>query len=183
MKVTWSFSGGSGGKDSAFNVGDLGLIPGWGTSPGKGNGYPLQYSCLEDPMDRGQATVHGVTKSWTRLKQLFTKVSRLKTDVDSRTLTLTFHCKVEKCQLREWLKRWEDTQERMQEGLEEPESQKKKKKWCFFVFAGPSTGVDEEMGWMNDGQEIQIQQPSWKPQGLRRARWVWQLGHPWSSMG
>ena len=101
MKVTWSFSGGSGGKDSAFNVGDLGLIPGWGTSPGKGNGYPLQYSCLEDPMDRGQATVHGVTKSWTRLKQLFTKVSRLKTDVDSRTLTLTFHCKVEKCQLRE----------------------------------------------------------------------------------
>ena len=44
MKVTWSFSGGSGGKDSAFNVGDLGLIPGWGRSPGKGNGYPLQYS-------------------------------------------------------------------------------------------------------------------------------------------
>ena len=38
MKVTWSFSGGSGGKDSAFNVGDLGLIPGWGRSPGKGNG-------------------------------------------------------------------------------------------------------------------------------------------------
>ena len=61
MKVIWSFSGGSGGKDSAFNVGNLCLIPGWGRSPGKGNGYPLQYSCLEDPMDRGQATVHRVT--------------------------------------------------------------------------------------------------------------------------
>ena len=145
MKVTWSFSGGSGGKDSAFNVGDLGLIPGWGTSPGKGNGYPLQYSCLEDPMDRGQATVHGVTKSWTRLKQLFTKVSRLKTDVDSRTLTLTFHCKVEKCQLREWLKRWEDTQERMQEGLEEPESKKKKKKMMLLCICR----AQHRSGWRN----------------------------------
>ena len=46
-----------------------GLIPGSGRSPGEGNGYPLQYSCLENPLDRGawQATVHGVTKSWTQL--------------------------------------------------------------------------------------------------------------------
>ena len=40
-------------KKSAWDAGDLGLIPGWGRSPGKGNGYPLQYSCLENAMDRG----------------------------------------------------------------------------------------------------------------------------------
>ena len=45
------------------------MIPGLGRSPGEGNGNPLQYSCLENPLDRGArwATVHGVTKSWTRL--------------------------------------------------------------------------------------------------------------------
>ena len=47
------FPGGSGGKASAYNAGDLGLIPGSGRSPGEGNGNPLQYSCLENPMDRG----------------------------------------------------------------------------------------------------------------------------------
>ena len=59
-------------KASAYNVGDLGSIPGSGRSPGGGHGNPLQYSCLENPMDRGAwwATVHGVAKSWTRLKQL-----------------------------------------------------------------------------------------------------------------
>ena len=63
------FSGGSEDKVSACNVGDLGLIPGSGRSPGEGNGNPLQYSCLENPMDGGAwwATVHGVTKSWTWL--------------------------------------------------------------------------------------------------------------------
>ena len=45
--------GGSEGKASACNAGDLGLIPGLGRSPGEGNGNPLQYSCLENPMDRG----------------------------------------------------------------------------------------------------------------------------------
>ena len=66
---TLDFPGGSEVKASACNVGDLGSIPGWGSSPGEGNGNPLQYSCLENPMDRGawQATVHGVAKSWTRL--------------------------------------------------------------------------------------------------------------------
>ena len=56
---------GSDGKASAYNVGDPGSIPGWGSSPGEGNGNPLQYSCLENPKDRGAqlATVHGVTKS------------------------------------------------------------------------------------------------------------------------
>ena len=63
------FSGGLEGKVSAFNVGDLGSIPELGRSPGEGNGNPLQYSCLENPMDRGawEAAVHGVTKSRTQL--------------------------------------------------------------------------------------------------------------------
>ena len=49
----FDFPGGSDGKASAYNAGDLGLIPGIGRSPGEGNGNPLQYSCLENPMDRG----------------------------------------------------------------------------------------------------------------------------------
>ena len=55
------FPGGSDGKASAYNVGDLGLIPGSERSPGEGNRNPLQYSCLENPMDQGAwwATVHG----------------------------------------------------------------------------------------------------------------------------
>ena len=54
-------------KESECQPKDLGTIPGLGRSPGKGNDNPFQYSCLENPMDRGaqQATVHGVTKSWT----------------------------------------------------------------------------------------------------------------------
>ena len=54
------FPGGSEGKASACNVGDLGSIPGSGRHPGEGNGNPLQYSCLENPMDREAwwATVH-----------------------------------------------------------------------------------------------------------------------------
>ena len=67
--LSGGFPGGSDGKESAYNAGDLGLIPGWGRSPGGGHGSPLQYSRLENPMDRGAwwATVHGVTKSRTRL--------------------------------------------------------------------------------------------------------------------
>ena len=63
------FPGGSEVKASARNAGDLGSIPGLGRSPGEGNGNPLQYSCLENPMDRGAwwATVQGVAKSRTRL--------------------------------------------------------------------------------------------------------------------
>ena len=62
-------------KESAFNAGDtgnMGLICGSGRSPEEGNGNPLQYSCLGNPMDRGawQTTVHGVPKSQPRLKQL-----------------------------------------------------------------------------------------------------------------
>ena len=62
--------GGSDRKESACKAEDLGLIPGLGRSPGEGNGSPLQYSCLENSMNKEirQATVHRVTKSWTRLK-------------------------------------------------------------------------------------------------------------------
>ena len=62
-----SFPGGSDGKASAYNAGDLGSILGLGRSPGEGHGNPLQYSYLENPMDRGtwEATVHGIAKSRT----------------------------------------------------------------------------------------------------------------------
>ena len=70
-KQVWSkgFPGGSDSKESACNAGDLGSIPGSGRSPGRGHGNPLQYSCLENPMDRGawRATAYGVAKSQTRL--------------------------------------------------------------------------------------------------------------------
>ena len=73
-KVIWiisdlNFTGGSDNKESVCDEGDSGLIPGLGRFPGEGNGNPLQYSCLENPMDGGAwwATAHGVTKSWTWL--------------------------------------------------------------------------------------------------------------------
>ena len=72
------FPGGSEVKTSACNMGDLGSIPGSGRSPGEGNGNPLQYSCPENPMDRGAwwATVHGVAKSQRRLSNFtFTSLS------------------------------------------------------------------------------------------------------------
>ena len=67
--LTTDFPGGSLGKESACNVGNPGSILGLGRSPGEGTGNPLQYSCLENFMDRGAwwAPVHGVTKSQTRL--------------------------------------------------------------------------------------------------------------------
>ena len=77
LQCMLGFPGGSEVKASACNAADLGSIPGLGRSPGEGNGNPLQYSCLENPMDGGAwwATVHGVAKSRTRLSDL----------------TLTFH--------------------------------------------------------------------------------------------
>ena len=64
-----NFPGGLDGKESAWSVGDLGLIPGLGRSE-EGNDNPLQYSCLENSMDTGAwwATVYGVTKSQTQLR-------------------------------------------------------------------------------------------------------------------
>ena len=69
-------------KEFVCNAGDAGdtvSIPGSGRSPGGGHGNPLQYSCLENPMDREAwwATLHGVTKSWTRLKPLNTGAARM----------------------------------------------------------------------------------------------------------
>ena len=63
-RVLWGFHDGSAGKESTCHVGDLGSIPGLGRSPGEMYGYPLHYSYLENPMDRGAwwATVHGVAR-------------------------------------------------------------------------------------------------------------------------
>ena len=67
--TSMGFPDGSEGKESTYHVGDLGSIPELGRYPGEGNNYPLQYSGLENSMDRGawRVTVHGVTKSQTRL--------------------------------------------------------------------------------------------------------------------
>ena len=66
-------SNGSDSKESACNAGDPGSLPRLKRSPGEGNDNLLQYSCLENPMDRGarQVTVHGVAKSWTRLSDCY----------------------------------------------------------------------------------------------------------------
>ena len=75
-KLVWSdiiqildFPSGADGKEAACNGGDLGSISGSGRSAGEGIGYPFQYSCLENSMDRGawQAIVHGVAQNWTQL--------------------------------------------------------------------------------------------------------------------
>ena len=67
LYVSGGFPGGSDGQESAWNAGDPGSIPGLGRSPGEGNGYPLQYSCLRNPTDRGAwwAVVHEITESQT----------------------------------------------------------------------------------------------------------------------
>ena len=67
--MSQGFPGGAEGKESTYNAGDLGSIPGSGRSPGEGDGYSLQCSCLENPMNRGAlwATVHGVSKIRTQL--------------------------------------------------------------------------------------------------------------------
>ena len=69
LGIEWlvGFSGGSDGKESAHNLGDPGSVPGLGRSPGEGNGYLLQYSCLENSMDRGWNTVHRAANSQTCL--------------------------------------------------------------------------------------------------------------------
>ena len=65
-------TGGSDGKESSCNIGDAGLIPGSGRSPGGGHGCPLQYSCLENSVERGtwRTSVHGVTNSRSQLNRL-----------------------------------------------------------------------------------------------------------------
>ena len=75
------FPGGASAKKLPANAGDIrdvGSLPEWGRSPGGGHGKPLQFSCLENPMDRGAwwVTVHGVTKSWIQLKWLSTQAGK-----------------------------------------------------------------------------------------------------------
>ena len=84
------FPGGSDGKASACNMGDLGSIPGLGRSPGEGNGNPLQYSCLENPRDGGtwKATVHGVAKSQTWLSNFTSLHLMWRADSLEKTLML-----------------------------------------------------------------------------------------------
>ena len=66
-QIEWGFPGGSDGKESSCNAGDLSSILGSGRSPGEGNGYPIQYLCLENSIERGAwwAIVHGIAKSLT----------------------------------------------------------------------------------------------------------------------
>ena len=73
---------------NAGDIGDVGLIPGWGRSPGEGNGNPLQYSCLVNPMDRGAwwATVQRLTESQTQLKRFSTHAGSLVGWLIARTL-------------------------------------------------------------------------------------------------
>ena len=67
LSAYMGFSSGSDSRELACSAGDLGLIPGSGRSPGEGNGYLLQYSCLENPKNRGawRVIVQRLTKSWT----------------------------------------------------------------------------------------------------------------------
>ena len=90
---------------STCNVGNLSSITGLGRFPGKGNGYPLQYSCLENPMDRGAwwATIHGVTKSWTRWRDSLS-LSRIKHLIKKSYNFMAFNAKIwEICY--QWLSR------------------------------------------------------------------------------
>ena len=75
----WDFPGGSVGKESAWYVGDLGLIPVLRRSLGGENGNLLQYSCLENSMDRGawQAAVHGIPKGWTQFSDKHAYIQNL----------------------------------------------------------------------------------------------------------
>ena len=83
LLITGGFLDGSSGKEPTCHAGDTreaGSIPGWGRSPGGGNGNPLQYSCLENPMNRGawRATVHGVTKLDTTEATEHTRIYEIK---------------------------------------------------------------------------------------------------------
>ena len=87
------FPGGAAVRNLPVNPGDTSLSPGSGRSPGGGNGNLLQYSCLENVMDRGAlwATVHRVTKSWTQLKRL--NNNKLLNNLLKSCLLLVFPCK------------------------------------------------------------------------------------------
>ncbi|KAI4547679.1 hypothetical protein MG293_000009 [Ovis ammon polii] len=83
------FPGGSAGKESACNAGDLGSIAGLGRSPGEGKGYPLQYSGLENSMD---CKIHGVAKSWTRLSDFHPEFLKMTLKVHRSSGISSQHC-------------------------------------------------------------------------------------------
>ena len=93
MKEIGGFPGGSEVKASTWNAGDPGSIPGSGRSPGEGNGNPLHYSCLENPMEGGAwlATVHGVEKSQTRLCDFTFTLIIFKNIYPQRLLSISFY--------------------------------------------------------------------------------------------
>ena len=110
---------GSDDKESVCNARDPGSSPEWGRSPGEGNGNPFQYSCLENSMDRGawQATVYGVTKSRTQMRDWHTQVRKgpllsgyLYFDlfIAPRSPAVEPHCApcVLFCLANEWMKKW-----------------------------------------------------------------------------
>ena len=113
---TISLSGGSEVKASACNAGDLGLIPGSGRSPGEGNGNPLQYSCLENPMDGETwwATVHGVAESDTteRLhfsdiyQDIFPNLSMPLLCKEGRFSPKSFHCQPRERKENSYIPMW-----------------------------------------------------------------------------
>jgi len=102
--IYYKLLGGSDGKESACSVGNLGLIPALRRSPGEGKGYPRQYSCLENSMDRGAwwATLHGTVESdvteWlilslskhpvTETKICAVKIDRIEGEIDNSTIIL-----------------------------------------------------------------------------------------------
>ena len=94
LQLSMGFPGGSEGKASACNAGDLGSIPGSGRSPGEGNGNTLQYSCLENPMDREAwwITVHGISKSRTRLSDF--------THYGGSQVVLTRQCRIQETRVQ-----------------------------------------------------------------------------------
>ena len=97
-------------KNLPANVGDTGSIPVLGRSPGEGNGNPLHYSCLENPMDRGAwwVIVHGVTKSWTRLNTVDTySVCTLECMKRAGLMASIFTIKTNKQKQREASRLWE----------------------------------------------------------------------------
>ena len=101
--IYFGFPCGSDGKESDCNVGDSGSIPGLGQSPGEGNGNPLQYSCLENPMDRGawQTTVHGVaeldTTEWLRYFHYHSQ------GFPSGSTVKKFTCQCRRCRFYPWV--------------------------------------------------------------------------------
>ena len=88
------FLGGSDGEESACNVGDLGSIPGLGRSPREGKGYPLQYSCLGNPMDRGAwwATVHGAANTRDITERLTHRTASVSGSMDTKELPSCCAC-------------------------------------------------------------------------------------------